>query len=182
MASGQSAGNCSMNSIVQKISPALGYYIAGFADGEGSFNVSLKKRVDYHTQWKITASFNVSQKDRVILAKIKNTLKCGTLRERPDGVVYYEVTNIRALSETIIPFFKRFRFLSATKKRNFMIFSEIVELLWKEQHTTPSGLKKILGLREMLNEGRGRKRKYTIHDVYPTGTSETTRKTNTIKS
>ena len=94
----------------------MGYYIAGFTDGEGSFNVSVKNRNDYTDTWKLTASFNISQKDRVILAKIKDVLGCGTLRERQDGVVYYEVTNIKSLQEKIIPFFERFGFLSANKK------------------------------------------------------------------
>ena len=48
----------------------IGNYIAGFTDGEGSFNVSIKKRLDYKESWKLTASFNISQKDRVIHARI----------------------------------------------------------------------------------------------------------------
>ncbi len=54
----------------------IGNYIAGFTDGEGSFNVSIKKRTDYKKSWKLSASFNISQKDRVILAWIKHILGC----------------------------------------------------------------------------------------------------------
>lgn len=142
-----------------------GYYIAGFADGEGSFNISLKKRKDYAGKWKITASFNVSQKDRTILAFIKKVVGCGTLRTRKDGVVYYEVTNITSLYENVLPFFKRFRFLSANKKRNFAIFTRIVEKMYRKEHLTKEGFKEILELREKLNLGIGRKRKYTLQDV-----------------
>src|SRR3989344_3678609 len=99
----------------------IGNYIAGFTDGEGSFNVSIKKRLDYKESWKLTASFNISQKDRVILAWVKHILGCGTLRERQDGVVYYEVTNVASLKEKIIPFFVRFNFISAKRKTNFSI-------------------------------------------------------------
>ena len=155
-----------MNSHIHHISTALGNYIAGFADGEGSFNVSLKKRYDYSNGWKITASFNISQKDRVILAKIKHTLRCGTLRERKDGVVYFEVTNIQSLYENIIPFFKKFGFLSAKKKKEFRIFSSIVTMMYRKEHATAQGFKKILQLREQLQEGRGRSSKYTMKDVY----------------
>lgn len=165
-----------MDDWIKTIDSKFGYYIAGFVDGEGSFNVSLKKRKDYQGQWKITASFNVSQRDRVILALIKNILGCGTLRERSDGVVYYEVTNIKSLRERIIPFFKRFQFLSANKKRNFSIFKKIVEMMAYNEHLTRDGLRKVLQLREILNEGRGRKRKYQLSDVYKEGSSETIRK------
>ena len=147
------------------VKPEHGYYIAGFVDGEGSFNVSLKKRKDYNGDWKITASFNVSQKDRVILAFIKKQLGCGTLRERKDGVVYYEVTNINALYEKVIPFFKRFRFLSARKKKNFSIFAKIVEKLYKKEHLTREGFEEIIRLREKLNSDISRKRKYTLKDI-----------------
>ena len=166
-----------MNDWLKKVNPKDGHYIAGFTDGEGSFNVSLKKRHDYAHAWKITASFNISQKDRVILAWIKSILRCGTLRERKDGVVYYEVTNVTSLKQNIIPFFNRFGFISANKKRNFSIFSRIVTLLVEGEHLNPEGLQKVLELREILNEGRGRKRKYVLQDVIMAEeSSETTRK------
>ncbi|MEK7075330.1 MAG: LAGLIDADG family homing endonuclease [Patescibacteria group bacterium] len=155
----------------------IGNYIAGFTDGEGSFNVSVKKRLDFRQNWKLSASFNISQKDRVILAWIKHVLRCGTLRSRKDGIVYYEVTNVTSLYTVILPFFKRFGFRSAYKKHNFRIFSEIVSLMHAGEHLTPGGFQKILELRENLNPGIGRKRKYTLEDVVNSEESpETTRK------
>ena len=142
-----------------------GNFIAGFTDGEGSFNVSIKKRLDYKESLKLTASFNISQKDRVILAWIKHILGCGTLRERKDGVVYFEVTNITSLYSVVIPFFRKFGFRSSNKKNNFRIFSEIVQMMYKNEHLTKEGFHKILELREKLNPGIGRKRKYTLQDV-----------------
>ena len=157
----------------------IGNYIAGFTDGEGSFNVSVKKRLDFRQNWKLSASFNISQKDRVILAWIKHILGCGTLRSRKDGIVYYEVTNVTTLYTVILPFFKRFGFRSAYKKHNFRIFSEIVSLMYAGEHQTPEGFQKILELRENLNPGIGRKRKYTLQDVVNSEeSSETTRKTD----
>ena len=156
----------------------IGNYIAGFTDGEGSFNVSVKKRLDFRQNWKLSASFNISQKDRVILAWIKHILGCGTLRSRKDGIVYYEVTNVTTLYTVILPFFKRFGFRSAYKKHNFRIFSEIVSLMYAGEHQTPEGFQKILELRENLNPGIGRKRKYTLQDVVNSEeSSETIRKT-----
>ena len=156
----------------------VGNYIAGFADGEGSFNVSVKKRLDYKESWKLTASFNISQKDRVILAWIKHVLGCGTLRERKDGVVYYEVTNVASLHNIIIPFFRKYGFRSAYKKNNFRIFSEIIQIMNAGGHCTKEGFRKILELREKLNPGIGRKRKYALIDVVTSEeSSETIRKT-----
>jgi intein-encoded DNA endonuclease-like protein len=62
------------------------YYIVGFVDGEGSFNISFIKRSDYKYNIKVSPSFNISQKDRKILEWIKNIFNCGTIRDRGDGV------------------------------------------------------------------------------------------------
>lgn len=139
--------------------PEIAYYLAGFADGEGSFNVSFRRRQDYKAPWKISLCFNISQKDRVILALYKRHWGCGSIRSRPDGVWYYEVNNFNAIRNTVIPFFKKYRFLSAKKKRDFSKFCQIAELVEKGEHLTPNGIKKILKIRQEMNDGG--KRKYS---------------------
>ncbi len=168
------------NHWLNNIDLAIGNYIAGFTDGEGSFNISMIKRRDYVGKWKVLASFNISQKDRVILERIQKVFGCGTLRERSDGVVYFEVTNIDSLMEKVIPFFNRFIFLSANKKKNFLIFSEIVKKMARKEHLTKEGFEKIVRLRETLNEGKGRKRKYNIAELITEKSSETIRKTDFV--
>ncbi len=142
----------------------IGWHFAGFSDGEGSFNVSLKKRDDYRLGWKVELSFNVSQKDKVILALFKEYLGCGTLRGRSDGVWYYEVTNIKDLSEKIVPFFEKFGFLSARKKEAFSKFKDILEIVKDGKHLTNKGLREIARLREQINEDNS-KRKYNADEV-----------------
>jgi len=138
---------------VKKIPPKIGYYLAGFADGEGSFMVIFRPRKDYKIGWKISVAFNVANKDKVILALFKRYLKCGSLRQRPDGVWYFEVNNFRAIVENVIPFFKKFRFLSAKKKNDFSKFCQIVEIIAKGEHLTKEGIEKIVALRAKMNNG-----------------------------
>jgi hypothetical protein len=151
----------------KKIPSDLGNYLAGFADGEGSFNVSFRKRKDYKDYkipWKISLSFNVSQKDPVILSQFKKHLECGSLRERKDdGVWYYEVTNFNAIQNNVIPFFKRFNFLSAKKKRDFSKFQKIAKLIETKDHLTIKGIKEILKIRKDMNDGG--KRKYSDEEI-----------------
>jgi hypothetical protein len=160
---------------IAKIPAEIGYYLAGFTDGEGSFNVSFRPRRDYPIPWKVSLSFNVSQKDRVILALFKTHLGCGTLRGRPDGVWYFEVTNINAIIENVIPFFERFPFLSAKKKRDFAKFKQIVTLMKSGAHLTVNGIKQILEIREDMNDGW--KRRHAHVDILASliESSETTR-------
>jgi hypothetical protein len=167
-----------MDSRLKHIPPEIGYYLAGFTDGEGSFNISCRPRPDYSIPWKISVSFNVSQKDRVILALFKRYLGCGTLRGRPDGVWYYEVTHLRAVVENVIPFFERFPFLSAKKKRDFSKFKQIVALMQRQAHLTEGGLREILSIREGMNDGG--KRRYTHTEILESlgKSSETIRQTS----
>ena len=87
--------------MLKNVSPRIGYYLAGFADGEGSFNISFRKRHGCKTSWEVLLCFNVSQKDKVILTLFKRYLGCGTLRQRKDGIWYYEVNNLNAILQEI---------------------------------------------------------------------------------
>lgn len=142
---------------IKAIPPRIGYYLAGFADGEGSFNVSFRPRDDYAIPWKVSLCFNISQKDKVILALFKKHLNCGTLRSRPDGVWYYEVNNFRAIVENVIPFFDRFEFLSAKKKRDFSKFKRIARMMQENRHLDKEGILEILEVRKEMNDGGKRK-------------------------
>ena len=169
-----------MDARILRVPVEIGYYLAGFADGEGSFNVSFRPRPDYQVPWKVSVSFNVSQKDRVILALFKRYLGCGTLRGRPDGVWYFEVTNLNAVTENVIPFFDRFRFLSAKKKRDFSKFKQVVDLMQKGSHLTSDGIRQILHIRSDMNDGG--KRRYTHEEILATliESSETTRQASQV--
>ena len=147
----------------QRVPIKIGYYIAGFTDGEGSFNVSFRPRNDYKLPWKVSLSFNISQRDRSILELFRSYLKCGTLRERKDGVVYYEVTNHNDLVEKIIPFFGKYDFLSAKKKRDFKKFKQIAKIISSQKHLEVDGIRKILEIRSDMNDGGNRK--YKDHTI-----------------
>lgn len=167
--------------IIKSIPLNLAWYFTGFVDGEGSFNVALIPRNEYKLRWKLYLTFNVAQKDKTILVLMKRYFKAGRLEERKDGVWNYSVNNFYALQDIIIPFFKKYNFFSASKKRNFSIFKQIVEIISRDEHLTREGLEKIITLREKLNEGKGRKRKYSISDYAKSReSSETIRQTPAI--
>lgn len=141
----------------------IGHYITGFVDGEGSFNISFRKRKDYVLPWKVSACFNISQKEKYILEVIQKHLGCGTLRSRQDGVWYYEVNYLDDICQKIIPFFKQFSFLSEKKRQDFATFCTIVHLLTLNKHLSREGIENICELRRTMN--RGGKRKYSEKEI-----------------
>ncbi len=166
---------------VSQIPDRIGYYFAGFVDGEGSFHLSFRRRRDYKLPWKVSLCLNVSQKDKVILALLKRHLKCGTIRYKSDDVWMFEVNNLTAIHENVIPFFRRFGFLSAKKKRDFAIFRRMAELMNEDAHLDKPGIVELLELRREMNDGG--KRKYTEQEILDAfdamESSETTRRTST---
>ena len=153
----------------------LKWFLAGFVEGEGSFNVSLRKKIDYKTGWQVVLSFNVSQKDVKILELLHDTIGCGIIKVRKyDGLHSLDVTNTQEIIQKVIPFFREYRLFSVEKRKNFAIFCKITQLMSKNKHKDEQGLRKILNLREKLNEGKGRKRKYQFSDVFPIAKSSET--------
>ena len=142
---------------VDQIDSAIGYYIAGFVDGEGSFMLKFRPRDDFSTGWKVSLTFNVSQKDEVILTLIKRHLSCGTIFQKGGGVWMYEVNNLNSLRDHVVPFFRRFGFLSRKKKRDFATFRKMLDLILDGAHKTPDGIRELLRLRRDMNDGGKRK-------------------------
>ena len=103
--------------------------------------------------------FNVSQRDEVILSEFKRYLRCGTMRRRNDGVWYYEVNNLVAIVENVIPFFDHFGFMSAKKQRDFAKFKLLARILVERRQGGREGITEILQIRSDMNDGG--KRRYT---------------------
>lgn len=151
---------------IKQVPLEVGYYLAGFADGEGSFNVSFRKRSDYrNVPWKVSLCFNVSQRDEEILRLFQKQLGCGTMRTRADGVWYFEVNNLKEIQSAVIPFFERFGFLSAKKRRDFLKFKEIAALMENGSHRTAKGVQEILIIRRDMNDGGAKRRKYAEGEI-----------------
>ena len=148
---------------VNRIPSNIGYYLAGFTDGEGSFNVSFRYRKDYKNCWKVSACFNISNKDKVILDVFKKYLQCGTMRSRSDGVWYFEVNTLQTILDHIVPFFKLYPFLSAKKQNDFSKFCQILDILTSDNPRSTPNIQKILHLRNNMNGGG--KRKFSDEEI-----------------
>lgn len=135
------------------VPPDKGHYIAGFVDGEGSFYISARRRKDYTSQWRFELHFNVSNTDITVLQICKKYLGCGQIRQSRSGFYTLEVEKRKSLKNFIIPFFRKFGFLSNKKKKEFQIFRQAFNLL-ENKIETQQDLKKFLALRAQLNELR----------------------------
>ena len=140
----------------------VGHYVAGFVDGEGSFNVPIRRERDRGLPWRVSLSFNVSQIGPEAPAFLRSVFGVGTTRGRGDGVWYFEVTKPTELEVRVFPFFDRFP-LRGPKAADLAIFRQITTLVRSGRHCAVEGIERILVLRAPMN--RGGKRRYSDEDI-----------------
>ncbi len=141
----------------------LHYYIAGFVDGEGSFNVSMKPHSKMRFGWVVDPEFQVYQHKNNfrILKIIENVFKCGCIKPKSptSNVMVFKVMNRRSLLEKVVPFFDRYPLLSI-KQEDFQRFKEILLIMKEKKHLELEGLKKIVEIACSMN-AQGKQRKYS---------------------
>ena len=158
----------------------LKYYILGFVDAEGCFNVSLKKQETTRFGWVLDPVFHVTQhvQSREVLELVKKAFNCGRILEKPGqpDTLQFLVDNRRQLVEKVIPFFDRYELL--VKKKDFELFKKIVLGLENKEHAELETFKELVKLAFHMNM-EGKQRRYQLKDVLDNikGSSETTRET-----
>jgi hypothetical protein len=164
---------------VPKNKEYLKWYLAGFADGEGCFCISVQKSKYAKFRWLINPLFQVYQhKDNSsVLFIYKNVFECGYVSTKggnPSCYVYC-VDRIQDLVDYIIPFFHTYP-LMGEKYQNFLLFEQIVLGLSQGKHKTIEGFKYLTSLAFQMNRN-GRYRKHTLEEIYTSldQSSETTR-------
>jgi hypothetical protein len=142
---------------LDRIPEDVGHYVSGFVDGEGSFNVPIRRERDRCMPWRIGLTFNVSQIGTEVLDHLRSVFGAGTIRGRPDGVYYFEVTKLDDLEERVFPFFERFP-LRGPKRNDLAVFRQIAELVRRREHLSPRGVERVLEMRRSMNRGGKRRR------------------------
>ena len=147
-------GRCSIR---DQYPPQLGTTWRASRMGKAVSTFPSDRGVIIGVPWKVSLCFNISQRDEVILAKFKRYLGCGTMRQRRDGVWYYEVNNLGAIRDNVIPFFDHYGFLSAKKQRDFAKFKQLATLLVEGVQDSQNGIEQILRIRSDMNDGGNRR-------------------------
>ncbi len=140
-----------------------GYWISGFTDGEGCFTVSVIRNTTTRFGKQIFPEFVITQgaKSLPALENIKKFFDCGSivLNKRYDNhnehLYRYCVRSISELKEIIIPFFQEFP-LQTYKRKDFLIFKKVIDMMSKKKHLTEKGWKKILELASKTNRRKNR--------------------------
>ena len=120
-----------------------------------------RKRDTGARSFRISAAFNVSQRDRVPLDLFRETTGCGTLRQAGNGGWYWEVNRLSDLAGRITPFFDRFPIVGE-KAEDYRLWRRAITLL-AAGPLSDQDYRQVLALRERMN--RGGKRRHRMHGI-----------------
>lgn len=137
-------------------------YIVGLVDGEGIFTVYVrnplkvsksKRRVIVEPKFCI----KLIEEDKNILERLKKFFGCGSVYFQKDtrpnhkNCYRYEVYNRNDILQVIIPFFRENRLQLKSKRDDFEIFCQIMNMIKKEEHLNQKGLKKLFILKQLMH-------------------------------
>lgn len=133
-------------------------YVTGLTDGEGCFNVGIRYPKGPFKTIRVEPHFYIKLRgdNLPLLEEVKKTLKCGAIyyqnEKRPNhsACYRYEVDNIRDQKEILIPFFKKYPLLGV-KRKDYLLFKQIVELVYQKKHKDLKVIQKIIRLKEKMN-------------------------------
>ena len=158
-------------------------YVAGFVDGEGCFNVSIRPHptVRYGSRYVVGHVFQIYQHhdDLELLENIRVFFGCGYIRSKGpnSNVSTFTVSRRDDLRTIVIPFFERYP-LNSQKHQDFLKFREIVLAMHRKAHLHQDGFRRIVEIAFSMNK-RGKQRRYKIEDILAEP-SETVRRASEI--
>lgn len=138
-------------------------WIVGFVDGEGCFTVSIIKNSTTKFGKQIFPEFVVTQGEKSLsaLKEIEKYFGCGSiiLNKRYDNhnehLYRYCVRSLKDLNKKIIPLFRKYP-LRTSKKKDFLIFEKVVEIMTRKEHLKKTGWNKILKMAAQMNRKKAR--------------------------
>nr|YP_203314.1 orf327 [Zancudomyces culisetae]AAW49481.1 orf327 [Zancudomyces culisetae] len=130
-------------------------FIGGLIQGDGCFNISFRKDLKIQAQLFIAQDMYSIE----LLSEIKKFFNCGNIIDKKVKMSIIEIKNINNLYNKILPLFNENLFF-LDKLKQFIIFKQIVNLLYNKQHLTKDNKLKIVDLAYNMNNN-GIKRKLT---------------------
>ena len=130
-------------------------WITGFVDGEGCFHISINKIPEMSLGWQVLPEFRIVQheKDEDVLYQIKKYFGFGDVKvNRTDHHGTRKEFRVRGLENLnrLVNFFNKYK-LNTSKRKDFEIFSEVIQLMNNKKHLSKEGLDTIAQLISRMN-------------------------------
>lgn len=134
-------------------------YIVGLTDGEGCFYIETRAPGGAYKSSRVEMHFFIKMREDELplLQKVRKFFECGGIyyqkeyRENQKACYRFGVTSQKDLQEKIIPFFEKHP-LQSQKLKNYLLFSQIGELVRMREHKNSQGFEKIQQIKSQMNK------------------------------
>lgn len=129
-------------------------WLAGFAEGESCFGVTITKS-QTKTGFIVLLRFRITlhERDRALWSLIVKNLNCGILNKSRKSVVEFSVSRLNDIHNKIIPFFEKYP-LQGKKRLDYADFCKVALFMKDKAHLTEKGLEQIRLLKANMNSKR----------------------------
>ena len=153
------------SSIENKNSQLDPWFVTGFSDGEGCFNILLTKSYSNSIGWQVQSRFiiEVNIKDIDLLYKIQTFFGGIGSITFTKKVARFSVFGIKDITN-VITHFNNYPLQSA-KQIDFALLKKCVNLMLSKKHLTQKGLEQIVSYKTAMNFGKSSKLKLSFPNV-----------------
>jgi hypothetical protein len=133
------------------------FWVAGFTTGDGSFYLIIQaNKLNEIPRTDIGFSIAQHSRDMLLLAKFITFFNCGRIKKDSRySVHYYVVTNIKDITNKIIPFFNKYN-TKGVKSLNFADWREGAEIIKTKTHLSKEGVEHIRTIQSRMNSKRSK--------------------------
>jgi LAGLIDADG endonuclease len=148
------------------------WWLAGFIEGEGSLNFSVKRNFQSKWGFQFQPEFSLTQLARgeAILTRVKEFFECGNLHFKSGSldVMVYDLHSVHSLLNIIVPFYRDFVLPFSCKHETFAFFVEGLQILKNKEHLRLDGVLRLIDLVYQIydrSKGRGSSRRLTKSEL-----------------
>lgn len=125
------------------------YWLAGFTDADGSFQIKAICRKDRKQGYEIRLKLQIDQKTKFILDQIKEEFGGYLGNRKPQDTWYYETTSFGS-AKKVINYFDYYHLLSS-KHINYLKWRKVYRIVQRKEHITKKGIESILKIKSTMN-------------------------------
>ncbi len=130
------------------------WFLTGLVDAEGTFTIMIDKNIKRTLGWRVQAEFQIGLhvRDLALLLQIQDFFGGIGSIGKSGNMAFYSVSSVENLTKNIIPHFDKY-FLLTQKAADFMLFSQVVELMNSKSHLSIEGLHQLINIKASMNLG-----------------------------
>ena len=118
--------------------------------------------------WRVQAKFQIGlhKRDLGLLLQVKEFFGSIGSIGLSENMVFYSVSSVKDLTNTIIPHFEKYPLLTQ-KAADFLLFKDIVKIMTNKGHLSIEGFKQIINIKASMNRGLSEFLKLQFNNVVP---------------